>query len=71
MDPDSHSFSLLDPDPGRGKFEGKNRKTAEKWKKMVVFYNIIITKCGQTPLYITFKHFFVVYFNPSKVPVPN
>ena len=50
MDP--HLFSLLDPDPGE---ERKKQKKCKENGKEMYFLNKNITKCGQTPLFITFE----------------
>ena len=38
LDPDLHSFSLLDPDPDPGgeNLRGKTEKMPGKWKKIVI-----------------------------------
>ena len=57
MDPDKHSFSLLDPDPG-GENLRENQKIARKMEENCNFYCKILTKCGQTPLFITVEQSF-------------
>ena len=60
MDPDPHSFSLLDPDP-----RGENLKIAEKFNEIgtgtiinVILLNLL-SKCGPTPGFFTFEQSFL------------
>ena len=55
---DLHSFSVLDLDPG-GENLRENRKNARTMKKKKFFYYKILTKCGQTPLFINFEQSFL------------
>ena len=64
VDPDPHSFSLLDPYPG-GHFCRKKRK---KWKEIrstcdLIFKNL--TEFGPVPWFLTFEQPFFV-FQPQK-----
>ena len=60
MDPDPHSFSLLDPDQ-----RGENLKIAEKFNEIgtgtiinVILLNLL-SKCGPTPGFFTFEQSFL------------
>ena len=52
-DPDPHSFSLLDPDPG-GKLKKKTEKMQGIWRKFAFNYNFY-SKFGPVPWFYYFS----------------
>ena len=76
VDQDPHSFSLLDPDPGKKNFQIKNRKNARKSEPVIIAIAqpLLFLTCLQSFMFFQLKTTLhkVVFYNFLKLyPDPD